>query len=39
MGLSVVHVNRSLKKLRTEGYIALKGNTVRFLDWQGCNWR
>ncbi len=33
MGLSVVHVNRSLQALRREGLISWQGARVRILDW------
>jgi CRP-like cAMP-binding protein len=35
MGLSSVHVNRSLQALRGNGLIALKSGTLEVLDWQG----
>ena len=34
-GLSVVHVNRTLKHLREEKFIAVKGETYTILDWEG----
>ncbi len=33
MGLSNVHVNRTLQQLRGEGLIALRGGEVAILDW------
>lgn len=33
MGLSIVHVNRTLQQLRREGLIEWQGDTVRILDW------
>ncbi len=35
LGLTTVHVNRTLQTLRGEGLIALKGTTLRVLDWEG----
>jgi CRP-like cAMP-binding protein len=35
LGLSSVHVNRSLQALRGEGLIALKNGTLEVLDWKG----
>lgn len=35
MGLSVVHVNRTLQKLRRQGLIEWHGDLVRILDWVG----
>jgi CRP-like cAMP-binding protein len=34
LGLSVVHVNRTLKRLRTDGLVEMKCNVVSVLDWQ-----
>jgi CRP-like cAMP-binding protein len=34
MGLSNVHVNRTLKRLRSEGLISWRSNLVRVLDWE-----
>jgi len=34
MGLSVVHVNRTLQQLRADGLIKFKSNIVQVLDWQ-----
>jgi CRP-like cAMP-binding protein len=34
MGLSVVHVNRTLQQLRAEGLISLQSNVVMVLDWR-----
>lgn len=34
-GLSVVHVNRTLQVLRSEGLIALETRRLTILDWQG----
>ncbi len=33
MGLSVVHVNRTLQQLRADGLISLRSNIVVVLDW------
>lgn len=33
MGLSVVHINRTLQQLRKQGLISWQGETVRILDW------
>lgn len=33
MGLSVVHVNRTLQQLRADGLISLQSNVVVVLDW------
>ncbi len=33
MGLSVVHVNRTLQQLRADGLISLRSNIVEVLDW------
>lgn len=33
MGLSLVHVNRTLQELRREGLIEWQGDQVRILDW------
>lgn len=35
MGLSSVHVNRSLKELRSKGYIAYRDSVLQVLDWEG----
>jgi CRP-like cAMP-binding protein len=35
LGLSTVHVNRSIQALRHEGLIASKGSRTRILDWEG----
>jgi CRP-like cAMP-binding protein len=35
MGLSSVHVNRSLQALRGDGLIALRNGTLEVLDWKG----
>lgn len=35
LGLTAVHVNRSLKGLRQEGLALLKGGRAEILDWQG----
>jgi CRP-like cAMP-binding protein len=35
LGLSVVHVNRTLRDLRSAGYIAWQGNVVTILDPEG----
>ena len=34
MGLSLVHVNKSLKRLREEGLITFRANEVRVHDWE-----
>jgi Crp-like helix-turn-helix domain len=33
LGLSTVHVNRSLQELRGDGLIELGGGSLRILDW------
>jgi CRP-like cAMP-binding protein len=35
LGLSTVHVNRTLQDLRGEGLITLQGGSVAVLDWEG----
>ncbi len=35
LGLSNVHVNRSLQELRADGLIELGGGSLTILDWQG----
>lgn len=35
LGLTAVHVNRSLKGLRQEGLVLLKGGRAEVLDWPG----
>jgi CRP-like cAMP-binding protein len=35
LGLSTVHVNRSLQELRADGLIELRRNTLTILDWDG----
>ena len=35
LGLSTVHVNRSLQELRGDGLIELGGGSLRILDWNG----
>ena len=35
LGLSVVHVNRTLQELRGTGLITLKGGTLIIHDWDG----
>lgn len=35
LGISVVHTNRSVKKLRQAGLIEWTGRRLRVLDWQG----
>ncbi|RKR03458.1 CRP-like cAMP-binding protein [Kushneria sinocarnis] len=35
MGLSTVHTNRVLQKLRREGLLTLRGRTLSVHDWQG----
>ena len=34
MGLSLVHVNRTLQSLRRDGLITFRTNEVVVLDWQ-----
>jgi CRP-like cAMP-binding protein len=34
LGLSVVHVNRVVQELRSEGLIALENGTLQILNWQ-----
>jgi CRP-like cAMP-binding protein len=35
LGISTVHINRTLQDLRAEGLIALRGATLTVLDWDG----
>jgi len=35
LGLSTVHVNRSLQELRADGLIELRRGTLTILDWEG----
>jgi hypothetical protein len=35
LGLSTVHVNRSLQELRGKGLITLRGSVLRIEDWPG----
>ena len=35
LGLSLVHVNRTLQDIREAGLIVLKGGTLTVLDWEG----
>ena len=35
LGLSTVHVNRSLQELRRDGLIELAGGSLRILNWEG----
>jgi predicted transcriptional regulator len=35
LGLSTVHVNRSLQELRAKGLIELRGGSLTVLDWEG----
>ena len=35
LGLSTVHVNRTLQQLRADSLIEFKSNVVRVLDWRG----
>jgi CRP-like cAMP-binding protein len=35
LGLSVVHVNRTLQEIREAGLIVLKGGRLQVLDWDG----
>lgn len=39
LGLSAVHVNRSLQQLRSEGLFSWQNQTVRILDWGGLQHR
>lgn len=39
LGLSAVHVNRSLQQLRSEGLFSWQNQTVRVLDWDGLQRR
>src|SRR4029077_12731736 len=34
MGLSLVHVNKSLRRLREDGLITFRANEVRVHDWE-----
>jgi hypothetical protein len=34
LGLSLVHVNRTLQELRGDGLIAWQGRTLRIQDWE-----
>jgi CRP-like cAMP-binding protein len=34
LGLSTVHVNRTVQELRAAGLISMKGATVKVLDWE-----
>jgi DNA-binding transcriptional regulator LsrR (DeoR family) len=35
LGLSTVHVNRTLQELRGDGLITLRGNLLKIEDWEG----
>jgi CRP-like cAMP-binding protein len=35
LGLSTVHVNRTLQELREAGLITLKGGLLKVLEWEG----
>ena len=35
LGLSTVHVNRTLQELRKSGLITLRGTTLNVLNWDG----
>jgi CRP-like cAMP-binding protein len=35
LGLSAVHVSRSLQELRAKGLIQWRGHAVKILDWDG----
>jgi DNA-binding transcriptional regulator LsrR (DeoR family) len=35
LGLSTVHVNRTLQEIRRERLITLRGDTLKVLDWDG----
>ena len=39
LGLSAVHVNRSLQQLRSEGLFTWQNQSVRILDWDGLQRR
>ena len=39
LGLSAVHVNRSLQQLRSEGLFSWQNQNVRILDWDGLQRR
>ena len=39
LGLSAVHVNRSLQQLRSEGLFSWQNQTIRILDWNGLQRR
>jgi CRP-like cAMP-binding protein len=39
LGLSAVHVNRSLQQLRSEGLLSWQNQVVRILDWDGLKRR
>lgn len=39
LGLSAVHVNRTLQQLRSEGLFTWQNQTVRILDWDGLQRR
>ena len=34
LGMSLVHINRILQRMRAEGLITLAGGTVTIQDWQ-----
>ena len=33
LGISLVHVSRSLRELRAEGFLTWQGRTVKIVDW------
>jgi transcription initiation factor IIE alpha subunit len=35
LGLSMVHVNRTMRALREAGIVAIKGRRLTVLDWEG----
>lgn len=35
LGLTPIHINRTLQQLRRAGLIAIRGGTMRILDWDG----
>jgi DNA-binding transcriptional regulator YhcF (GntR family) len=35
LGISTVHVNRTLQDLRSAGLITLRGGSLEVLDWDG----
>jgi Crp-like helix-turn-helix domain len=37
LGLSLVHVNRTLQELRGQGMISWEGKTVKIINWEGLH--